>query len=168
MFVHRGWGAMDLFTKFEGRISRRRFWLGFVGIAAMAMIAGLGIMFLLPEGTVLVLGQVLLSGAIVYMWSAVVVKRLHDRGKPALPWVVIFMAPGVIMQVMSILKIGYSAVELGGTSVMVPGVAAMAVMWAAMAVALWMIVELGFLKGTQGDNTYGPDPLRTMHEAQAT
>lgn len=25
---------------------------------------------------------------------------------------------------------------------------------------LWMLIELGFLKGTDGDNQYGPDPLR--------
>jgi uncharacterized membrane protein YhaH (DUF805 family) len=24
---------------------------------------------------------------------------------------------------------------------------------------LWFLVELGFLKGTQGRNRYGPDPL---------
>ncbi|MFO1131530.1 MAG: DUF805 domain-containing protein [Hyphomicrobiales bacterium] len=26
--------------------------------------------------------------------------------------------------------------------------------------AIWMLVECGFLRGTQGDNQYGPDPLR--------
>ena len=27
--------------------------------------------------------------------------------------------------------------------------------------ALWMLIECGFLKGTDGDNQYGPDPLRS-------
>ena len=26
--------------------------------------------------------------------------------------------------------------------------------------ALWMLIECGFLRGTEGDNQYGPDPLR--------
>lgn len=26
--------------------------------------------------------------------------------------------------------------------------------------AIWMLVECGFLRGTPGDNQYGPDPLR--------
>ena len=26
-------------------------------------------------------------------------------------------------------------------------------------VALWFLIELGFLRGTEGDNRYGPDPL---------
>lgn len=25
---------------------------------------------------------------------------------------------------------------------------------------LWMLIELGFLRGTDGDNRFGPDPLR--------
>ncbi len=158
---------MDLFTTFEGRISRRRFWLGFAGIVAIAMIAGLGIVSLFPQGAVLALVQILLSGAIVYLWTAVVVKRLHDRGKSALPWAVVFIAPGVVSQVLNIFKFGYSEVELAGTSILVPGIRAMALMWAAMAVAIWMIIELGFLKGAAGDNAYGPDPLRAMQKASA-
>ena len=27
--------------------------------------------------------------------------------------------------------------------------------------AIWMLVECGFLRGTDGDNQYGPDPLRS-------
>ena len=27
-------------------------------------------------------------------------------------------------------------------------------------IGLWMLVECGFLRGTPGDNQYGPDPLR--------
>ena len=26
---------------------------------------------------------------------------------------------------------------------------------------LWLLIECGFLKGTDGDNQYGPDPLRS-------
>ena len=31
---------------------------------------------------------------------------------------------------------------------------------AGLAISIWALVELGFLRGTQGDNAYGPDPLR--------
>lgn len=137
-------------------------------MAAIALIVGLGVLTILPGGPGLVLGQIVLSAAIAYMWSAVVVKRLHDRGKPALPWAVIFIAPGVLAQLMGIFRIGYSAVELAGTRIMVPGVTATVVMWAATGVALWMIVELGFLKGTPGNNAYGPDPLSAVRPAPAT
>jgi uncharacterized membrane protein YhaH (DUF805 family) len=31
---------------------------------------------------------------------------------------------------------------------------------AGLAISVWALVELGFLRGTPGDNAYGPDPLR--------
>ncbi|KFB09022.1 DUF805 domain-containing protein [Nitratireductor basaltis] len=158
---------MDLFTSFEGRISRKGFWLGFVGMAAISLILGAGVLSLLPGGPLQILFQIILSAGVVYIWSAVVVKRLHDRGKPALPWAVIFIAPGVLMQVMSIFRIGYSPVELAGSQIMVPGVGATVAMWAATAVALWMVVELGFLKGVPGANAYGPDPRGALAGATA-
>ena len=30
---------------------------------------------------------------------------------------------------------------------------------AALAISLWLFVQIGFLKGTQGPNRFGPDPL---------
>ena len=150
---------MELFMTFDGRISRKGFWMGFLGLLAIVFIAGWAMISILPGGIVLTLAQIIVSVGIIYIWSAVVVKRLHDRDKPALPWAVIFLAPGVLMQIMSIFKIGYRAVEVAGVQFMVPGTGATMVMWLSMAVALWMFIELGFLKGTPGENRYGPDPL---------
>ena len=28
-----------------------------------------------------------------------------------------------------------------------------------LACSIWMLVEIGFLRGTKGSNSYGPDPL---------
>ncbi len=150
---------MELFTKFDGRISRKGFWLGFLGLIAAVLIAGWGMISILPGGIVLTLAQIVVSVGIIYIWSAVLVKRLHDRDKPALPWVVIFLAPGVLLQIMNMFKIGYRAVEVAGVQFMVPGTSTTMVMWLSMAVGLWMFVELGFLKGTPGENRFGPDTL---------
>jgi uncharacterized membrane protein YhaH (DUF805 family) len=30
---------------------------------------------------------------------------------------------------------------------------------AILVVLIWFLIELGFLRGTQGQNQYGPDPL---------
>ena len=157
---------MHLFTSFDGRISRKGFWLGFLGIAVISTVIGVGMISILPGGIALILGQIIVSAGVIYIWSAVLVKRLHDRGKPGVPWAVIFVAPSVLMQIMSIFKIGYSPVELAGAEMMVPGMGALAVMWFATAVALWMVIELGFLKGTAGDNAYGPNPLGAANPAE--
>lgn len=158
---------MELFTSFDGRISRKGFWLGFLAMVAVSLVATLGWISIPLNGIVATLAQIILSAAVTYFWSAVLVKRLHDRGKSAVPWAVIFVAPGVLMQIMSIFKIGYSAMEMAGTQIMVPGIGVTVVMWGAVAVGLWMIIELGFLKGTPGDNAYGPNPLGETQAAQA-
>ncbi len=151
---------MELFTTFDGRISRKGFWMGFLGMVAIVLIAGYAMISILPGGIVLTLAQIVVSVGIIYIWSAVLVKRLHDRDKPALPWVIIFLAPGIVMQIMSIFKIGYKAVEVADVQFMVPGAAATAVMWLSMAVGLWMVIELGFLRGTKGSNRFGLSPLQ--------
>ncbi|MCD7058639.1 DUF805 domain-containing protein [Pelagibacterium xiamenense] len=158
---------MDLFMSFEGRIARKGFWLGLLGIMAISLLAGGTVLSVLPDGIVRIFAQIILSAGVVYIWSAVVVKRLHDRGKPALPWAVIFIAPGILMQAISIFQIGYSPVDFAGTQVLMPGLATTIAMWAATAVALWMVVELGFLKGTPGANAYGPNPLGKAAPAPA-
>ena len=158
---------MDLFTSFEGRISRKGFWLGFLGLVGISLVAGLGMISVFPKGGALMAGQLIVSAGMIYIWSAILVKRLHDRGKPGVPWAIIFVAPGILMQITSIFQIGYAPVELAGTQIMVPGIGATVVMWFATAMALWMVVELGFLKGVPGDNEYGPDPLGGTAEPQA-
>ena len=157
---------MELFTKFDGRVSRRGFWLGFLGMVAISLVAGSVLISVVPGGIALSLAQIILSVGVAYIWAAVLVKRLHDRNKPALPWLAIFLAPGVLYQIMSVFKIGFTTVEFAGTPIMVPGPAAMVVTWVSLAVGLWMVIEMGFLKGTAGDNSYGPDPLAGPQAAQ--
>ncbi|GLQ16909.1 DUF805 domain-containing protein [Maritalea porphyrae] len=151
---------MELFTSFEGRISRKSFWIGILGIGLISLVLAFGIYPLLSSGgIVLMLAQLILTIAIFYLWSAVLIKRLHDRDKSAVPWAIIFMGPSAIMSLMSIFRIDYTAMDLAGTTLMVPGAIAMGVTWISTAVSLWMIVELGFLKGTPGQNRFGMNPL---------
>ena len=39
-----------------------------------------------------------------------------------------------------------------------------AILLAAMAIGIWLTIELGFLKGTQGPNRFAPDPLAPKTE----
>ena len=74
----------------------------------------------------------------------VTAQRLHDRDRSAWWW--LLFVPG-------------SSV-LGGAAEVVddPGLALMLFV-AALSVSIWAIVELGVLRGSTGDNRYGPDPL---------
>lgn len=150
---------MALFTSFDGRISRRAFWLGFLVMAVVGVAIGLGLLAALPAGMGLKIVQLIVLAAMCYIWAAVVVKRLHDRDKPAMPYAVIFLGPAILNSVMKIFLIGHTAVDIAGVEVAVPGLPAMIVTYVSIAVSLWMIVELGFFKGASGENRYGPDPL---------
>lgn len=130
---------MSLFTSFEGRINRQKWWLGLI----VLVIAEWVIMFVItmffgasmptevdPDAmgfsASYQLGAVgaiiLLIIMIPFIWAglALSAKRWHDRGKSAW-WILIGLIP--------------------------------------LVGAIWTLVENGFLKGTEGPNQYGPDPL---------
>ena len=74
-----------LFTGFEGRINRAKFWIGWLIIFVVNLIVGriLGVTSFLA---------LLVSLALVYATVAIGVKRLHDRGKPGW-WLLFFLIP---------------------------------------------------------------------------
>ncbi len=172
---------MDLFTSFDGRISRSSFWLGILGLILISFL----FIFILGS-TMAVTGQMhqsvslIISLILLYPAAAITVKRLHDRNKPAMPWLLIFFFPGIVSNLMKAFKIDYTvvdmkeAIETGGMmgvgrmrsmfgmgefEMLVPGSIAMAVSLISFVVGIWALIELGFLKGTTGENDFGPDPL---------
>jgi uncharacterized membrane protein YhaH (DUF805 family) len=64
------------------------------------------------------------------------------------------------MQLVSALGIGMSTMDVGGTPIPVPGPITMGLSVIVGIFGLYMLVVLGFLKGTAGPNNYGPDPLQ--------
>lgn len=148
-----------LFTSFDGRIPRKGFWIGVIGmiVAALVLMFILGI--ILPQSIASLLGMLIL----LYPACAIYAKRLHDRNKPVTPWLWIFMGPGVLFSIASALGIGFTEMTVPGQTepAMVPsGAIGYLLMLATLVVGLWALVEMGFLKGTQGSNDYGPDPLQ--------
>jgi len=86
---------------------------------------------------------------LVYLvaWIAVFaigIKRLHDRNKSGW-WILLFyFGPSVLA------GIGNSSYN---------DAVALVLNLASFVIAIWGLVELGFLRGTVGSNQYGPDPL---------
>jgi len=149
-----------LFTSFDGRIARREFWLGILVliIASFALIFVLGIVlgFLFPMTLLSVIGTLI----ILYPAMALNIKRLHDRNKGANPWAFIFFGPGILVQFMQITGIGFTAIDVGGVMASYPSNGLVTFLTIVVGIiGLWALVELGFLKGTDGDNNFGPDPL---------
>jgi uncharacterized membrane protein YhaH (DUF805 family) len=137
----------QLLFSFSGRINRARFWIGSIPlvIAWIAAIALFNWMFMRAESLVPVYGFGIAAG-LMLLWGqlGICIKRLHDRGKSGW-WLLIFWA----------LPMAVSHVSEGFTeySLRIAAAAVIGVIW------LWALIELGCLRGTEGPNNYGPDPL---------
>jgi uncharacterized membrane protein YhaH (DUF805 family) len=132
-----------LFTSFSGRINREPFWIGFGILAAVEVaaqwLAGQA------EGDTL---STVLDLAFTYPEFALAVKRANDRDLT--PWIVaLFFAGNVALDLFTLLNGPLDTSNPINGIILIP--------FALLAVAL--IVELGFRRGTEGPNRFGPDPL---------
>jgi uncharacterized membrane protein YhaH (DUF805 family) len=123
----------------DGRISRTQFWLGILIVLAMLAATFLVIMWLVP---IFAVAAMILAPLTIVMLC---VKRLHDRNRSGW-WVLVFVVlPNILDNLQDKLTEG---TPLWWVLVL-----------AGIAVSLWGLIEIGFLRGTDGDNDYGPDPL---------
>jgi uncharacterized membrane protein YhaH (DUF805 family) len=132
-----------LFLSFNGRINRAKFWL----LTALAILAILpaAYFFRNPPATetqtVVAVASLVVA---VYLQFVSGIKRLHDRNRSGF----VILAYGL----------GATALEWIGDRV--PNDAVAIVFYgAATAVGAWYVVEVGFRRGTRGENDYGRDPL---------
>jgi uncharacterized membrane protein YhaH (DUF805 family) len=99
-----------------------------------------------------------LAVALANMWIgfALSVKRLHDRDRNGwwLLWQLLIVLVAVILIVVAIAvpeeqrPLWYALA--GGAGL------------AALVISVWLFVEIGFLRGTDGPKRFGPDPLGAM------
>ena len=145
-----------LLFSFTGRINRSKYWLAILlySVLWIAFIAAVLIwlgglnfdnLFTLAGAGL----AIWLVGAILFVagiWSgfATGIKRLHDRGKSGW-WIVLFwFGPSI----------------LGGMETGMPDLGdGFMLSLAGTAIAIWGFIELCCLRGTNGPNQYGSDPL---------
>ena len=93
--------------------------------------------------------------AILNMWInlAVGAKRLHDRDRSFwwLVWQTLVLFLAIVLAVVAVLM----PEEQRTTWFVLAGLVGMV----AVGLGIWLLVEMGFLRGTQGPNRFGPDPL---------
>lgn len=140
----------SLLFSFDGRINRGKWWLALLiyvifwiavsilGYIVMSIAGMLGMAVFVVAGIVAIVSGI-----------AVGVKRLHDRNKSGWWLVVFYLVPSLLSGLGM-----YSGSEAISMLLSLIG----------LGISVWMIVELGCLRGTVGPNDYGPDPL----EADAT
>lgn len=149
-----------LLFSLDGRISRQPYWIGMLIIlmASVVLKMALGPMFDVtvnefiaqrrPEEAVRL--DILVNLIVLWPSLAITIKRLHDRNRPATWGIVLYILFG-IMIVMEFF--GFVGTPQQPQPIFLGVALLMAV------IGLWLLVELGFLKGSKGDNPYGPNPL---------
>lgn len=158
-----------LFFSLNGRICRKSWWIGLVILALAALVLMFALTSLLGITTAdmaqkpplkKVLQMHLILGLIT-LWPsfALNLKRLHDRNR-ATAFLVLFYA-------LNYLVTGLQYFDLTGPPEK-PSGAFLAVSLIMVVVTLWLVIELGFLRGTEGENRYGPDPLSCKDQPPET
>jgi uncharacterized membrane protein YhaH (DUF805 family) len=170
---------MQHFVGFDGRIGRQSWWIGTIILLIAAIILyfilsaimGTGMTAMMDPEKMLQPGfmesymksaawQQLISLVVLgYPVTALMSKRLNDRDRPDwYKW--LFWAPTVISTLLGIAGMGYTMADVGnGVMMPTPTTLMTIISVLAMAVGLWALIELGFLRGTQGQNQHGPDPV---------
>jgi uncharacterized membrane protein YhaH (DUF805 family) len=145
---------------FDGRLNRKPYWIATIELTVVAIVVALGVAAAFTVTGKVSSAEELLRVAhpwltgfgfiLAYPAAAVFAKRLHDRDKPG--WLSALLI--VPMLVETVLDPAGSAPQTDLTRAIY--LSASVITWV---VAVWFLVELGLLRGTVGDNRYGPDPL---------
>jgi uncharacterized membrane protein YhaH (DUF805 family) len=110
---------------------------------------------------VAVLGWVnlILFAIFAYPIYALYMKRRHDRDSNGLD-AAIFLGVLAVSLLLQILGISVSPQELPGVgTVLLPNAIGSIVGVILLVYSVYMLVVMGFLRGTVGPNRYGPDPV---------
>ena len=130
-----------ILTSIDGRISRQPFWIAILILFGIEIAAHFAIGDRWSSAVSLILA---------YPEFAVIAKRGHDRNAPT--WIAgIFIAGAVLLDVLALLGLIGTA-DKPSTLFFVIGVP-LGIM------AIILLVDFGFRRGTVGENRYGPDPL---------
>ena len=130
-----------LLTSIEGRISRQPFWM------ALPILFGLEIIAHFAFGD---RWSSIVSLLLAYPTLAVLAKRGHDRNVPT--WVPgLFIAGSVVIDLLVVFDL-IGPLTKPSTLFYVIGVP-VGIM------AIILLIDFGFRRGTVGENRYGPDPL---------
>jgi uncharacterized membrane protein YhaH (DUF805 family) len=154
-----------LFFSFEGRINRAKWWLTLLVFVVLSIVIWfvllplVGVSVWATQST----GMASVASLIVFLIflypaTAVMVKRLNDRNRPA--WMAaVFWAPSVLSILGQMTGVTASMQQVGGQAVMMPTGIGWVINILSLVIGIWALVELGCLGGTRGANQHGPDPL---------
>jgi uncharacterized membrane protein YhaH (DUF805 family) len=128
---------MSLFTSFEGRIGRQQWWLGLIALVVVQWIVFMVIGFMFGGA---------MMGSVDPANPAAAAQGMGMLSVPIIIVVLIFLWPALALYA----KRWHDRDKSGWWTLiaLIPIIG-----------GLWLLVECGFLRGTEGPNRYGSDPL---------
>ncbi len=155
----------QLFFSFEGRLNRAKWWLASLILAVVAIVLvllalmALGVSWMMARATTGgALATLVVTVLIAYPATAIMIKRLNDRDRPT--WMAaVFWAPSVLSLLGELAGLTMTMHDYGGVSMPAPTALGWIINIASFVIGIWAIIELGILRGTDGPNPHGPDPL---------
>jgi uncharacterized membrane protein YhaH (DUF805 family) len=148
-----------LYTSFDGRINRQPYWVATIILAVVNLVISLVVAKLLgasimPPDFRFTLVSLVLAVLFLYPAAALMVKRLHDRDRPA--WLAaLFLAAALLRNVVDLIAMTGDQSNPKTLNLLLSGIFTLVF----AVISIWAFVELGCLRGTVGTNQYGPDPL---------
>lgn len=171
---------------FEGRLNRQPFWIGAIILVVIGAILQFIILQILGGGGIIDVQALMASGktmqdivdmlsavatksgwaglitliVLLYPVAAISIKRRHDRGSSGIDiWV--YLALALVLALIQALGLGMTTMEVGSIVVPAPTMLLTVIGLVAGIFAIYLLVVMGFLRGTPGPNQYGPDPLQS-------
>lgn len=137
-----------LLTSLKGRINRARYWLGVILVTGTSLLGTALVVSALGVSDMSVKLTVLIAILLIYPTYALMAKRFQDRDKPG--WTALYALVPIY---------GINFIQTFGSLGQSEGMLPTLLDLAAVGLSLWIVIELGILKGTQGPNRFGSDPL---------
>ena len=159
-------GLLGLYFLPTGRISRSRFLLGFIGLFLIEFAFSIWLTMTMfgrdyldsnapPLAKPAMQLALLIDLIFLFPTFVVLAKRFHDRGKGAV-WSVPFLLAH--LAVIGAVIVGVLPAEMPKDSIAISNLG-LAVSTGWLILFVWIVIELGCLRGTLGVNRYGADPL---------
>jgi uncharacterized membrane protein YhaH (DUF805 family) len=149
-------GIVRLLTSPQGRIGRAAFWLGWLLLlcveAALRLVLDVPFTPTPSDPFSVRILSFLIDLVLLYPQAVIMVKRLHDRDRSGelIGWLFV---PYTVLMITNLLGMSGDPEHMGVMETLL--------LLSTGIIALTFMVELGFRRGTAGDNQYGPDTLET-------
>jgi len=175
---------VSLYTTSTGRVSRKTWWLGMIGLLVASIVLSiiLSVIGLGPWGAMQALdpaaadpaavsaalaatmrsaawGSLIIFVLLAYPIYCLSLKRRQDRDNSGFD-VKVYLVLMLVLTLVQALGFGMTVTDMGsGVIVPVPAPWLMILSGILGIFGIYLLVVLGFLAGTVGDNSYGADPL---------